>query len=204
MQGYILKIQKMQNEDLMVFLLSQNKFIRAYRFYGARHPIITQGYKIDFELEISGVFLPKIHSPLHLSFAWLEKRENLIIWQQFMRLMYDHLKDSNEIESFYFELLEICSHKLFKQNPKRVIIEAYLELLDFEGRLHRDFSCFLCDEIISQKVSLARSFMPIHDTCGATQAFDLDIIKKLFNSKSTIEIDDEMINSIYLVLLQGL
>ena len=194
----------MQNEDLLVFLLTNDKFIRAYRFYGARHPIITQGYKIDFELEISGVFLPKIHSPLHLSFAWLEKRENLIVWQQFMRLMHDHLKDSNELESFYFDLLESCSLKLFKQNPKRVIIEAYLGLLEFEGRLHRDFSCFLCDEIITQKVALSRSFMPMHNTCSAGVEFDLEIIKELFETKSTININDEMVNLLYLIILQGL
>ena len=83
MQGYILRVQKVRDEDLLVFVLTPNLLVKSYRFFGARHSNIMTGYKIDFELEQEAKFLPKLRSILHLGFKWLLERDKLIIWQQF-------------------------------------------------------------------------------------------------------------------------
>ena len=173
MIGFILKVQKVHDEDLLVFILSKSYFIKAYRFYGVRHPIISQGFKIDFELENGGIFLPHLRNPLHLGYSWLFDREKLEIWQKFMKLLYEHLKDASELDEFYFDILEDCAIKFQKVNPKRVIIESYLKLLEFEGRLHKDLTCFLCDKKITNQISLARGFLPAHKEC----------IKKILSNK---------------------
>ncbi len=54
---------------------------------------------------------------------------SLLVWQNFMRLLYEHLRDVEDIDEFYYSLLELCSYKFEKQNPKRIIIEAYLDIL---------------------------------------------------------------------------
>ena len=51
MQGYIIDIKPVKDDDLIVTILAENELLTAYRFYGARHQTINIGYKIDFELE---------------------------------------------------------------------------------------------------------------------------------------------------------
>ena len=100
MQGYILKITKVKEEDCIVDILTRESLVKAYRFYGARHSNITQGYKIDFELISSMNFLPQLRGALHLGFEWLTQREKLLFWQQFIRLFHAHLKDAEFIDEF--------------------------------------------------------------------------------------------------------
>jgi hypothetical protein len=50
MQGYIIDLKVVKDDDLIVTLLCENELITSYRFYGARHSNINIGYKIDFEL----------------------------------------------------------------------------------------------------------------------------------------------------------
>ncbi len=49
MQGYIIHITRVKDEDLIVTILTQNVIKTTYRFYGARHSSVHLGYKIDFE-----------------------------------------------------------------------------------------------------------------------------------------------------------
>lgn len=51
MQGYIIDIKTVKDDDLIVSILTENHVYTTYRFYGARHSNINVGYKIDFELE---------------------------------------------------------------------------------------------------------------------------------------------------------
>ena len=71
MQGYILHTQKVRDEDLLVYILTPSLLVKSYRFYGARHSNVLQGYKIDFELEGGENFLPHLRSVLHLDYRWL-------------------------------------------------------------------------------------------------------------------------------------
>ena len=203
MQGYILKITKVKEEDCIVDILTRESLVKAYRFYGARHSNITQGYKIDFELISSMNFLPRLSGALHLGFEWLTQREKLLFWQQFIRLFYSHLKDAEFIDEFYFNLLENASLKFNKQNPKRIIIESYLKILEFEGRLHSEPICFICDDEIKDRVALGRAFLPAHDFCVNADGFLLNEISELFSSKKTTNLSDETINSLYNIVLQG-
>lgn len=203
MQGFILKLTKVKDEDCIVEIITPKQIVKCYRFYGARHPVITQGYKLDFELENNINFLPRLTNTLHLGFSWLLNRDRLLHWQQFMRLFYEHLKDVENIDKFYFDIIEECAIKFGKQNPKRVIIEAYVKLLEHEGRLHTRQFCFICDEIIENKVSLARSFLPAHEQCINKKAFELKDIDEFFSTKKSTNLNDEKISRLYHIVLEG-
>ncbi|MGP1485282.1 MAG: recombination protein RecO [Campylobacter sp.] len=203
MQGYIIHTQKVKEEDLIVYILSPNLLIKSYRFYGARHPSVLQGYKIDFELIENINFLPQLRSVLHLGFKWLLSRDKLMIWQQFMRLVYAHLKDVEIVDEAYFNELEFCAKRFEKGNAKRLIIQSYIRLLQHEGRLHDELNCFICDEKITNNVALSRSFLPAHESCISQRGFAIAKIQNLFETKNTILLDDNNIEELYAILLQG-
>ncbi|MCH5336253.1 MAG: recombination protein RecO [Campylobacter sp.] len=204
MQGFILHTQKVKDEDLIVYILSKNKVLKTYRFYGLRHSSILNGYKIDFAIEDNPSFLPRLKDVLHLGFLWVTQREKMFLWQEFIRLLYAHLKDIDELDSFYFELLDSCAKKLLKQNPKRVIIDAYAQILEFEGRLHKDFICFSCDEKIEGEITLLRAFLPAHNTCALGYSFEREKLQEFYESKNSSVFEDTQIEKIYTLIKEGL
>lgn len=203
MQGFIVRTQKVKDEDLLVFVLTSSHLIKAYRFYGARHANIMLGYKIDFELIESIKFLPHLRNVMHLGFMWQLDRERLLVWQQFIRLMYSHLKDVESLDSIYFDELEICASRFAKQNPKRLIIESYVRILEYEGRLHSELECFVCDEPISSELCLVRGFLPSHKHCFGQNSFNLKKIDDFFDTKSSAWLDDSDVNLLYDIVLEG-
>ncbi|OPA79643.1 recombination protein RecO [Campylobacter pinnipediorum subsp. pinnipediorum] len=203
MQGYILHTQKVKEEDLIVYILTDKLVVKSYRFYGARHSILVNGYKIDFELISSMNFLPHLRTVLHMGFKWLLDREKFIVWQQFMRLLYMHLKDVEEIDEVYFNEIDFCAKRMDKQNPKRLILQSYVKILEHEGRLHSEFECFICDEVINDDVCFGRSFLPGHKNCLNKFSFELKKIEYLFDNKSTLMLDDRDVNELYSILLEG-
>jgi len=205
MQGYIININNVKDEDLIVSILTKNNFYTTYRFYGARHSTINIGYKIDFELETNmRSSMGRLKDVLQISYPWIMDSSKLYCWQRFLKLFYPHLKDVEEIEDFYFNLLDDLAHKMIKQNPKRAIIESYVKLCEHEGRLHTEYECLLCEEVIESDISLVRSFLPTHKKCSYSKAFKLSQIKELFEEKSLINFNDEEVEYIWKILLQGL
>ena len=204
MQGFILHTQRVKDEDLIVYILSKNKVLKTYRFYGLRHSSILNGYKIDFATEDNPSFLPRLKDVLHMGFLWITQREKMFLWQEFIRLLYAHLKDIDELDNFYFELLDECAKKFLKQNPKRVIIDAYIQILEFEGRLHKDFICFSCDEKIHKEVTLLRAFLPAHNVCALGYAFQKDKLKIFYENKNSSIFEDEEIEKLYHLIKEGL
>jgi len=205
MQGYIININKVRDEDLIVTILGETNIYTTYRFYGARHSTINIGYKIDFELESNiKSNITRLKDVLHLGFPWLLDREKLYCWQRFIKLFHPHLREVDNIDNFYLKLLNNLAHKMIKQNPKRAIIESYVKLCEYEGRLHCEYECLLCDEKIIDNISLVRSFLPTHSSCSYGKPFDIVIIKELFEEKSLINFDDEEVEYIWNILLQGL
>ena len=204
MQGFILKTTKVRDEDCIVDVLSESALVRAYRFYGARHSNIIQGYKIDFELSQNPNFLPRLSGVMHLGYAWLTSREKLLFWQQFMRLLYTHLKDAEHLDKFYYELLTEAAARFSKQNPRRIIVESYVKILEFEGRLHSEPYCFLCDEEILENIALCRSFLPAHESCAQRAGFAQDEILEFLQSKKTLNLNDETVERLYDITLEGL
>jgi len=205
MQGYIININKVKDEDLIVSILTQNSFYTTYRFYGARHSTINIGFKIDFELESNlKSNIPRLKDVLQISYPWITDSTKLYCWQRFLKLFYPHLKDVEDIDDFYFELLDELAHKMVKQNPKRAIIENYIKLCEFEGRLHTEYECLLCEETIESDISLVRAFLPTHAKCIYGKKFKFEQIKELFEEKSLINFTDEEVEYIWSILLQGL
>jgi len=205
MQGYIININNVKDEDLIVTILTQNNLYTTYRFYGARHSIIHVGFKIDFEIETNlKSTIPRLKDVIQIGYPWILNPRKLYCWQRFIKLFYPHLKDVEEIDEFYFELLNTLAHKMVKQNSKRAIVESYIFLCEHEGRLHTEYECLLCEEKITENISLVRSFLPTHAKCSYSKSFSIEKVKKLFEEKSTLQFNDEEIEYVWNILLQGL
>jgi hypothetical protein len=205
MQGYIININRAKNEDLIITILSKQNLQTVYRFYGARHGVINLGFKIDYELESSlKSSIPRLRDVLHLGFKWLSDRNRLRAWQDFIALFYQHLKQTEELESFYFQLIDEAALKWEKQNPKRIAIETYIKLLHNEGRLHVENICFLCGEKIENDISVIRGYLPTHKECSHTYSINQSSISELYNSGSSLFLTDKEIDRLWYVLLEGL
>ena len=205
MQGYIININKVRDEDLIVTILGENYLYTTYRFYGARHSTINIGYKIDFELETNlKSNIARLKDVLHIGNPWILNRDKLYCWQRFIKLFKPHLQDVEELGGYYMGMLDTLTHKIIKQNPKRAIIESYIELCEYEGRLHTQYDCLLCDEKIESDISLVRSFLPTHSSCSYSYSFTIEQIKELFEEKSLINFTDEEVEYLWNILLQGL
>ena len=205
MRGFIIDIRKAKNEDIVVTVLT-NKSVKSYwRFFGARHSILQIGNFIDFEVEEdSGNFMPKIRKISHLGFPWLFFPNHLLIWQNFIKLFYAHLKDSTEIEKFYLDLLLSIAKKWDKQNPKRLAVEGYLKLLFQEGRLYDNGFCYICEKPLENKIKLMRAFIPTHPHCIYADEYEKNQIFRLFDTQSTIHLDNNSVEKLYKTLLKGL
>ena len=205
MQGYILRVRKAKNEDVIATILTRDRIETLYRFYGARHPIVTAGYKIDFEIEKdTSPFLPRLRHVIHLGFAWLTDPLRLQIWRHFVSLLYEHLKDVDVPGNFYYDLLEEKAKIWHLQNPKRSAVEAYLQILEHEGRLHPPHECFICGHALEERTSLARAYLPAHPRCVIAKSLPTAEITRLFKTKQTLHLDDETVERLWLTLLEGM
>jgi len=203
LQGYILNVTRVRDEDLIVSVLSQNTLHTLYRFYGARHSQINIGYKIDFEVEYQLQYLPKLRNILHLGSPWLKDLGKMQAWQSFIKILYAHLKEAEEIEGFYFQLLEDLNRRFTKQNPKRALIEGYVKLLDHEGRLQTRNRCFICEEKIDENPVLVRAFLPACQRCIDGFAIRKEALGSLYRYYDSQFLNEAEIEYLYSILLEG-
>ncbi|MBL0709069.1 MAG: recombination protein RecO [Sulfurimonas sp.] len=206
MQGYIINLNKVKDEDLIVTIISKGNLHTLYRFYGARHGTINIGFKIDYEKEDSSKStISRLKDVVHIGFKWINDYELLKFWQDFLKLFYKHLQDAEELGDFYFVLLDDASSIWGVQNPKRVAIESYVKLLEYEGRLHKEMECFLCSlEIQDRDISIIRAFLPTHQRCSHTLAINKEALNELFINKSSLFMSDKEVDRLWHVLLEGL
>lgn len=206
MEGYIINLNRVKDEDLIVTILSKGSLQTLYRFYGARHGVINVGFKIDYELEPSAKSgISRLKDVIHIGFKWINDYKLLRLWQDFSLLFYKHLKDAEELGDFYFELVDKVSQDWNKQNPKRIAIEAYIKLLAHEGRLHKENLCFLCSlKIDTNEMTLLRAYLPAHTYCTKTPSFNKKGLKELFENSSTLFLADEEVERLWNLLLEGL
>ena len=205
MQGFIVNLNKVKEEDLIVTILSQKNLQTLYRFYGARHGTINIGFKIDYELEESAKStIHRLKDVIHIGFPWINNYQLLGLWQKFVSLFYMHLKETEDIGDFYFTLLEKASKEWHKQNPKRIAIEAYIQILKHEGRLHQEDECFLCSKPILENISLIRAFLPTHQSCSHSLSINKDSLKELYKNNSSLFLNDKEIDRLWIILLEGL
>lgn len=205
MQGYIINLNKVKDEDLIVTIISKENLDTLYRFYGARHSVINLGFKIDYERESSSKSnISRMKDVIHIGFKWINDNKLLRLWQDFLALFHKHLKDAEELDDFYFELIDNASKEWNRQNPKRVAIESYVKLLEHEGRLHNEFICFLCSQPINEDISLIRAYLPTHKECTHTLSVKQDALNELFVNKSSLFMSDKEVERLWHVLLEGL
>ena len=206
MQGYIIQVNPVKDEDLIVTIISEDSLETLYRFYGARHSAINLGFKIDFEIESSvRSTISRLRDTKHLGFSWLRSHKHLYLWQFYIKLFMPHLRDAHGINSFYFKLLEYSSYMWDKQNPKRVAIESYVKLLEYEGRLFNTTKCFFCEqEITDQEISVIRAFLPAHSSCCKTSSVNTKAFRKLLHDQRSLMLDDEEVDTLWDVLNEGL
>ncbi|MDD4885050.1 MAG: recombination protein RecO [Sulfuricurvum sp.] len=204
MQGFIIKLTRAREEDMIVTIIAEENLHTLYRFYGARHSPINLGFKIDFEAEYSiKSSIGRLRDVIHLGFPWIGQYERIRLWQQFIALFHPHLKDSESIGDFYFTLLEDAAQRWKDQNPKRVAIETYVRLLDYEGRLHKELTCFFCDLPIEEDISLIRAFLPAHQHCSHTLSINSKGLEWLYTHASTLFLDDNEVERLWYVLNEG-
>jgi hypothetical protein len=85
-----------------------------------------------------------------------------------------------------------------------VAIECYVKLLEYEGRLHTQMICFLCNEKIEKNISLVRAFLPTHKKCTHTLEINKKALMYLYETKSTLLLQDYEIERMWIILLEGL
>jgi len=203
LKGFILKIQKAKNEDIIVTILSEKRVAKYYRFYGARHSILQMGYLIDFEIKESSSFLPQVRGISHIGFPWIYDREKLMLWHRFISIFEPHFRDVDEIDEFYYNTLLKAANRWHKQSAKRLIVESYFNILKYEGRVQSLSKCILCKQSIEHSIALLDGFLPAHSSCCNLEPLDTKAIVELFTTTSTIKLDDNSIDRLYLIALKG-
>ena len=163
------------------------------------------GNLVDFEVEGEGSnFLPRLRSLSRLGFPWLFDKNRLLLWHNFIKRFEPHLKDTEEIDAFYFDLLLNAAKRWDRQNPKRVAVEAYIELLNYEGRLYPEENCYICEQRIEEEISLMQSFKPAHPACIYSPALPTKKILDFFESKKTVFLEDHEVDHLFEIVMKGL
>ena len=205
MQGFILGIRRYRDEDLIVRILTPEKLLTLYRFYGARHSVIHLGYKVDFTVETTpGPMIDKLRHVIHLGYPWLFDPGRMLIWQRFLSLLEHHLRDVEIVDGFYFQMLESMAASLERQNPKRSSIEHYLALLEHEGRLHPPRECLTCQNRIGDQVALVQGFVPAHPECVHKVPLPTTALKELIETKESAPLADGIIGELWDTLMEGM
>jgi len=205
MKGFVVALRRAKNEDSIVIVLTERMIRSYYRFFGARHSILQLGHLIDFEVEgEDGRFMPRLRSLSHMGFPWLREQNRLMLWHHFIQLFEPHLRDTEELPNFYFDLLLKAARRWGKQNPKRVICESYLELLQYEGRHTPAGSCYICEKALGEQISLMAAFRPAHPECIYASAIPREKINHFFACGKTTYLDDAEVEQIYSVVMKGL
>ncbi len=204
-KGFILSVKKAKNEDSIAVVLTSTEIRTYYRFFGARHSILQLGNLVDFEVEgEDGRFMPRLRSLSHMGFPWLFDKNKLLMWHNFIQKFEPHLKDAEELESFYFDLLLSAARKWDKQNPKRIVCESYITLLEYEGRLYPQETCYICEQRIEENIALMQSFKPAHPSCIYSPALPTKKVLDFFETKKTVFLEDHEVDYLFEVVMKGL
>jgi len=205
MKGFILSVSKAKNEDSIARVLSSTEIKTYYRFFGARHSILQLGNLIDFEVEgEDGRFMPRLRSLSHMGFPWLFDKNKLLLWHNFIKKFEPHLRDAESLETFYYDLLLLAAKKWDKQNPKRVVVESYITLLDYEGRLYAQDKCFICEQRIEEDIALMQAFKPAHPNCIYSPSMPTKKLLDFIETKKTVFLDDDEVDYLHEVVMKGL
>jgi hypothetical protein len=203
MKGFIVSLRRAKNEDMIVTLLEEHALRSYYRFYGARHSILQLGYLIDYESEEESRFMPRLRRVSHLGFPWLYRRHRLMLWQQFVALFEPHLRDTEELDPFYFDLLLSAARRWERQNPKRIVCESAWKLLEFEGRIHTPEHCYICEKPLEDSIALMQALLPVHPECIYGAALPRTKVEEFLRTGKTTLMEDGEVEYLYGVVSKG-
>jgi len=204
MQGFILNIKDGKGEDKIATLMTSNRIETYYRFFGARHAILKVGNLVNFRVEgENNKYMPRLRELRLNEFPWLLDKKKVFIWQDFMQLFFNHLKDRNDISEFYYQLILNSSKKWEKQNPKRVIVDSYIELLFEENRVKDLNQCYICQQPLNQFVSLMRGYRPTHKECVNSPQIEKIKLERYFRMKKSLYLNDSEIDILYQTIMRG-
>jgi len=205
MKGFVLALRRAKNEDSIAIVLSKSSVRSYYRFFGARHSILQYGNLIDFEVEgDDGRFMPKLRGISQIGFPWIYDRNKLASWHAFIGLFEPHLRDIQEVDSFYYELILRLAKRWHKQNTKRLTCEGYMDILHHEGRVYPIVKCFICDDILLESISLMATFKPAHPECIYSASINRATFEKYIKTRKTIHMNDREVEQVYNIILKGL
>jgi len=205
MKGFVIALRRAKNEDMIATILSPNSVGTYYRFFGARHSILQFGYLIDFEIEgEQESYLPRLRNLSHLGFEWLYDNNRLLLWQNYIKLFEPHLRDTETLDSFYFDLLLQSAKKWGRQNPKRIVCENYIALLRHEGRMHDDEICYICEQPVEEEISLMQAYIPAHPYCIHSVALEKKKVLHFFEIGKTLYLNDNEVEYLYQIAMKGL
>ncbi len=139
-----------------------------------------------------------------MGFPWLFDKNRLLLWHNFMKRFELHMRDAQEIDSFYYTLLLNAAKKWDRQNPKRIVCESYIQLLKYEGRLYPEEICYICEQRIEEEIALMQSLKPTHPSCIYSPPMPTKKIFDFFKSKKTVFLEDYEVDYIFDVVMKGL
>ncbi len=148
--------------------------------------------------------MPRLRSLSHIGFPWLFDKNKLLLWHNFIKKFEPHLRDAEELDSFYYDLLLDAAKKWDKQNPKRIVCESYITLLEYEGRLDLQEHCFICEQGIEEEISLMQAFKPAHPSCIYGPALPTKKVLDFFESKKTVFFEDFEVDFLFDIVMKGL
>ena len=126
-----------------------------------------------------------------------------MLWPQFIAIFERHFREIESVEHFYFDTLLEAAKRWEKQNPKRLVIEVVINILKYEGRLQPPTHCVICNNQIDKSIAPIQGFLPAHPECAKAPAISKKNINNLFESGSTILLDDATIEQLSQVALKG-
>lgn len=138
-----------------------------------------------------------------MSFSWLYDSNKLLLWHNFIKKFEPHLKDTTDLEPFYFDFLLEAAQKWDKQNPKRIICESYLSLLIHEGRLYPEETCFICEARIEEEIAMMQAFKPVHPHCIASPPLPTKKILDFLHSQHSVFLDDHEVDYLFNIVMKG-
>jgi recombinational DNA repair protein (RecF pathway) len=127
-----------------------------------------------------------------------------MLWHDWIKLFEPHLRDTEELEPFYYELLLNAAKHWDKQNPKRITIESHHVLLQHEGRLHQIDKCYICEQPIDDTIALMPTYRPTHPECIAQPPLPRKDIETFLETGKSTFLSDETVEYIHGVTMRGL
>lgn len=148
--------------------------------------------------------MPRLRSLSQVGFPWIFDKNKLLLWHNFIKKFEPHLRDAEEIEPFYYDLLLQAAKHWDKQNPKRIVCESYIALLEYEGTLYPEENCFICEGRIEEEIALMQAFKPAHPACIYSPALPTKKVLDFFRSKKTVFFEDHEVDYLYEIVMKGL